>query len=352
MPAAPNDLLLETVERFLRTEIDPHAAELDLQPAKAPPVDLVAMLNDLGLLGLSAMDERATRPESLARLVFAIARHDASVAAVVLHALVGDFARRLVHDAAIPEGLAAFALHELGDIALEEGKPRCQTALRDGRVTGKKRAVALGPCARVFAIACAKDGEARLAWTTASRVAVGPPLGLLGLRALPVADVELDGCPAKAVSPLGAAELTALLATWGLLSASAACGTASAALAAARSYSADRRQGGRAIADYDAVKLLLAPNEAAVDSAQAGLESAATGQADDRDSAWARRVLAARLPATRAAVQATLDAVQVMGGYGYMRDYGQEKRFRDAVTLSLCPMDGQRLALFLAHHVA
>ncbi len=47
-------------------------------------------------------------------------------------------------------------------------------------------------------------------------------------------------------------------------------------------------------------------------------------------------------------MNALLDAIQIHGGYGYMRDYGIEKRFRDAVTLSLLPFDNTRLALMLA----
>lgn len=53
----------------------------------------------------------------------------------------------------------------------------------------------------------------------------------------------------------------------------------------------------------------------------------------------------AKAAASAAAVNAGLDAIQVLGGYGYMRDYGVEKRFRDAATLSVLPLDGTRLLL-------
>lgn len=50
----------------------------------------------------------------------------------------------------------------------------------------------------------------------------------------------------------------------------------------------------------------------------------------------------------RSIVRAASDAVQVLGGYGYMREFGQEKRLRDAIMLSLLPLDGTRAALLAA----
>ncbi len=94
-------------------------------------------------------------------------------------------------------------------------------------------------------------------------------------------------------------------------------------------YSKDRFQGGREIINWSEVSMLLAgmtikADVAAMCVAQACLASEQGG--DDRGSAC----ISAALHIHELACEAVTDGVQVLGGNGYMKDYGQEKRYRDA----------------------
>jgi alkylation response protein AidB-like acyl-CoA dehydrogenase len=175
-------------------------------------------------------------------------------------------------------------------------------------------------------------------------VAVAEPLGRLGLRALPCADLRVAGAPLAACATLEARDLEWILGLLGLLLGACAGGTATAAVAAARAYARDRYQGGVTIDKHEAVALMLASNEAALAAAHDALRAAADRFAPDAPASW-RGALRAKIATAPVATAAALDAVQCLGGYGYMRDYGLEKRLRDAVTLGLLPLDATRLAL-------
>jgi len=157
--------------------------------------------------------------------------------------------------------------------------------------------------------------------------------------------VTFERAPVVAEQRIDLADALRLIGQIGLFTAECACATACSALEAARAYAADRWQGGGPIARHDALRLLLAGSTARLDSARSALMRAAQEPDSPRmPLAWLR----ARLPAVESAVQAASDAIQAHGGYGYMRDYGVEKRFRDAVSLSLLPLDGTRLGLLLS----
>jgi alkylation response protein AidB-like acyl-CoA dehydrogenase len=101
------------------------------------------------------------------------------------------------------------------------------------------------------------------------------------------------------------------------------------------------------ICEHDAVALMYARGMAGVESSLAAVVQAAR-QCDRPSRRGALAAIRAKILASEVARGALADAVQMLGGYGYMRDYGIEKRFRDAVTLSLLPADNTRLALLCA----
>jgi alkylation response protein AidB-like acyl-CoA dehydrogenase len=110
-----------------------------------------------------------------------------------------------------------------------------------------------------------------------------------------------------------------------------AAGNASGALKAAREYAATRYQGGAMIGEHPAVRKLLALSEARVEAAFAFLLQTAGFACAKWD--FLRRCAIAKLMTTDWAFSAVTDALQVFGGYGYMEDYGMEKRLRDAIVL-------------------
>jgi alkylation response protein AidB-like acyl-CoA dehydrogenase len=124
--------------------------------------------------------------------------------------------------------------------------------------------------------------------------------------------------------------------------AAAASGVMADAYERALRYAAERYQGGRMIIEHSHLREILGTMSAAARSSAALVREAARDP-DDADQA-----LAVKIAVTEQAVSTCTDAVQVLGGYGYVRDYGVEKSMRDAATLSLLPMSNIHARLLLA----
>lgn len=108
----------------------------------------------------------------------------------------------------------------------------------------------------------------------------------------------------------------------------AAVGIARAALEAAVAYAKERKQFGKPIAQLQAIQFVLADMAMRVDAARLLVWRAA--QLHDRGQRNTREAAIAKCFAGDTAMQVTTDAVQVFGGYGYMKDYPIEKLMRDA----------------------
>jgi alkylation response protein AidB-like acyl-CoA dehydrogenase len=156
-----------------------------------------------------------------------------------------------------------------------------------------------------------------------------------GLRACRVEHVEFKNVsvPREArIDEGGALALVvrALCLNWAGMSA-IAVGIAKGAAAAARKYAADRYQGGAQIEAHPAVKMLIAGSEASIGAAESAVFSL-----KDTDFTTVRRLMkpaAAKLAVMDLCARAVTDCLQSFGGYGYMEDFGMEKRLRDITVL-------------------
>jgi alkylation response protein AidB-like acyl-CoA dehydrogenase len=110
--------------------------------------------------------------------------------------------------------------------------------------------------------------------------------------------------------------------------AACAVGLGQAALEEAGRYAGQRQQFGRPIAEFQGLQFLLADMAAAVESARATYLLAA--RLKDAGRRFSRQASIAKLVATDAAMKVTTDAVQVLGGYGYTRDFPVERYMREA----------------------
>jgi len=108
-----------------------------------------------------------------------------------------------------------------------------------------------------------------------------------------------------------------------------ALGIAQGALDYAVGYAKERHQFGKAIAEFQGLQFMLADMEAQVQSARA-LVYLASQMIDARAEGVSRYCALAKLVAGDAAMKVTTDAVQVLGGYGYVREYPVERMMRDA----------------------
>ena len=128
--------------------------------------------------------------------------------------------------------------------------------------------------------------------------------------------------------------------------AAAATGLAQAALDGAVGYARERAQFGRPIADFQGVSFLLADLAAAVESARATYLHAA--RLRDAGRPFGRAAAVAKLVATDSAMRVTTDAVQVLGGYGYTRDFPLERYLREAKVTQIFEGTNQIQRLVIA----
>jgi alkylation response protein AidB-like acyl-CoA dehydrogenase len=159
-------------------------------------------------------------------------------------------------------------------------------------------------------------------------VAVGERKETLGLRPLPFADVRFDGVRLPAAAALGdvtggAEEIHEGTSLARLGIAAQAVGIATAALDHAVAYAGQREQFGSRLREFEGVQYKLADMATRTEAARSLLMDAAS-RLDTHMAAMAK------LFASEVAMWCATQAVQVFGGYGYMRDYPVEKLMRDA----------------------
>jgi alkylation response protein AidB-like acyl-CoA dehydrogenase len=106
-------------------------------------------------------------------------------------------------------------------------------------------------------------------------------------------------------------------------------------------YTKGRQQGGREIINWSEVRMILATMALAVTNAEM-LISRTCQAIDSSEKGWQACSRAAAITIQESATQVTTDGIQLLGGVGYMKDFGQEKRFRDAkhiqALLGIAPM--------------
>ncbi len=128
--------------------------------------------------------------------------------------------------------------------------------------------------------------------------------------------------------------------------AACATGLAQAALDQAVGYASQRRQFGRPIAEFEGLQFMLADMAAAVETARSQYVYA--GRLRDAGRPFSRQASIAKLTASDAAMRVTTDAVQVLGGYGYTRDFPAERYMREAKVTQIFEGTNQIQRLVIA----
>jgi alkylation response protein AidB-like acyl-CoA dehydrogenase len=164
-------------------------------------------------------------------------------------------------------------------------------------------------------------------------MSVAPLEHKMGLTGSPTAQLLFDAARVPARRLIGGEGSGLRLALDALNSgrlgiAACAVGLAQAALDEAVAWARERRQFGQAIIDFQGLEFMLADMAAGVESARATYLDAARRR--DRGMPFRRQASVAKLVATDMAMKVTTDAVQVLGGYGYTRDFPVERYMREA----------------------
>jgi alkylation response protein AidB-like acyl-CoA dehydrogenase len=215
-------------------------------------------------------------------------------------------------------------------------------AVRDGDdyvVDGTKAWISHGPHAD-FWLLFARTGPDPRGGLSAFHVVAGTPgVGFgaperkMGMTASTTTQLIFDGARVPADCLIGEEGQGMQIALSALDSgrlgiAACATGLAQGALDLATGYALERQQFGRPIAEFQGLQFLLADMAAAVDSSRATYLHGA--RLRDAGRPFSRQASVAKLVATDAAMRVTTDAVQVLGGYGYTRDFPAERYMREA----------------------
>ena len=185
-------------------------------------------------------------------------------------------------------------------------------------------------------------------------ISFGAPERKMGLACDTVRQVHFDRAAVDAGRMIGSPGLGMSIALHALDSgrlgiAAAATGLAQAALDLAASYSKEREQFGKAISEFQGLSFLLADMEAAVTSARATYLHAA--RLKDAGRPFSKQAAVAKLICTDAAMKVTTDAVQVLGGAGYTRDFPAERYMREAKVTQIFEGTNQIQRLVIARQL-
>jgi alkylation response protein AidB-like acyl-CoA dehydrogenase len=356
LPPSPEaEELFALTREIVAAELAPRAAAAEEQSNF--PREIFRLLGRSGLLGLPYPEDcgGGGQPyEVYLQVLEEIAAAWASVAVgVSVHTLAcyplatfgSDEQRRRLPELLGGELLGGYALSET-QAGSDAGALTTQ-AVRDGDgyvVTGSKAWITHGGEADFYVL------FARTADTGTSGVScfltegelpgltVGRPERKMGLTGSTTAALHFDGARVPADWLLGTEGQGFPIALSALDSgrlgiAACAVGLAQAALDEAVGYAVRREQFGSRIIDFQGLSFLLADMAAAVESARATYLDAARRK--DRGLPFSRQASIAKLVATDAAMRVTTDAVQVLGGNGYTRDYPVERYMREAKVMQI-----------------
>jgi alkylation response protein AidB-like acyl-CoA dehydrogenase len=343
----------QLVRDFAEREVRPRAEEID--QTSDFPRDLVDKAAKLGLLGILVPESyggAGLDHLSFAVFIEEVARFSASTAVILdVHVSVGTepivlFAseeqkRRWLPGLAQGGTLAAFALTE-PEAGSDAAHLKTSARRQDGQyiLNGSKIFITNAGEAGLYVVLASTDASRGAGGVTAFVVrgdnrglTVGPRFKKMGLNGSAIAEVNLEDCAVPEADRLGSEgdgfRIAMRALDSGRIGISAqAVGLAQGALDDAVAYARERKQFGKPIAELQTIQNKLADMAVKVRAARWLTWKAAS--LCDMGDPFTMEASMAKLYATDAAMEVTLEALQVLGGYGYLEDYPMARRVRDA----------------------
>ena len=346
-------LLRQTLSQFAAQEIAPRAAEIDRN--NDFPNDLWPKLGELGLLGITIPEEYGG--SGMGYLAHAIAMEEISRASASVGLSYGAHSNLCLNqirlngtEAQKQQYLPSLCSGEhVGALAMSEpnaGSDVVSMRLRAERqgddfvLNGNKMWITNGPDANVYVIYARTDPEAGSKGITAfivERDTLGfsrsPKLDKLGMRGSNTCELVFENCRVPATQILGEVGAGVRVLMSGLdyeraVLAGGPVGRLQACLDAALPYVHEREQFGQSIGEFQLVQGKLADMYARCSASRAYLY--AVCGALDRGEQSRKDAAAVILYTAEAATQSALDAIQLLGGNGYINDYPTGRLLRDA----------------------
>ncbi|MBZ5535181.1 MAG: acyl-CoA dehydrogenase [Acidobacteriia bacterium] len=343
----------ETVREFARTELAPHVMEWD--EAQEFPRDVLRKLGELGFLGTvfpaeyggagMGYQEYVILIEELGRVDgsvgLSVAAHNSLCCGHIYLMGTEEQKRKFLVPLARGEKIGAWGLTE-SEAGSDAGGTKT-TAVRDGTsyvLNGAKTFITHGKVGDTCVVMAVTDPSKGHKGISAFVVEKGTPgfhagkhENKLGMRASDTSEVVFEDCRVPVENRLGnegegfTGSLRVL--DGGRISIAAlALGMAQGAMDASLKYSKQRQQFGRPISEFQAIQWKLADMATEIDAARC-LTHRAAWMYDQKKKTTLESSMA-KLYASEVAVRAANEAVQVHGGYGFIKDYPVEKFYRDA----------------------
>jgi alkylation response protein AidB-like acyl-CoA dehydrogenase len=274
-----------------------------------------------------------------------------------------DLRKRYLPAVASGEAMFSYALSEAE--AGSDAMAMRTRAVRDGDtyvLDGAKRWITNAGVSEFYTVMAVTDPDAGANGISAFVVekgdegfSFGAPEKKLGIKGSPTRELYFDACriPAdRLIGAEGSGFKTALrtLDHTRVTIAAQAIGIAQGALDHATGYAKERKQFGKAIADFQGIQFLLADMAMKLEAARQ-LTYAAAAKSERGDADLTFFGAAAKCFASDAAMEITTDAVQVLGGYGYVKDYPVERMMRDAKITQIYEGTNQIQRLVMARQL-
>ncbi len=341
-----------SVREFAEGEIRPRVEEME----KAGQLDpkLIKQCFELGLMAIETPEEYGGAGSSFFNAILAIeeiARVDASVSVFVdvQNTLVANAFIRWSSDAQKKKYLTQMAESKVGAYALSEASSGSDAfALKTKAVdkgdyyelTGQKLWITNGKEAEIFIVFASVAPDQGYKGITAFVVeknfegfSVGKKEDKLGIRASSTAELILESCRVPKENVMGEVgrgyKVSIETLNEGRIGIGAQMvGIARGAFEAALAYTSEREQFGKAINDFQAVQFQLAEMAMEIEAARLLVYNAA--RLKDAGKPFLKEAAMAKLYSSRAAEKVSSKAIELYGGYGYVKDYPVEKFWRDS----------------------
>jgi hypothetical protein len=362
------------VREFAEKEIAPRSRAMDA--SQEFPRDLMSKLGAMGLLGVffppelggagMGIPEYAIVIEEIARvdaaIALSVAAHNSLCSNHIFMAGSSEQKKRYLVPLARGEKIGAWSLTE-PTAGSDAGGTR-STAVRDGDhwvLNGSKTFAthgSVGEIAVVFAVTDRNRGKHGISAFVLEKGMPGFRPGRkedkMGCRASDTAEIVMDNCRVPQAQMLGGegegfVDALRILDGGRIGIAALATGIAQGALEQAIAYARTRQQFGQAIAGFQAVQWMIADSAVEIDAARLLVRRAAAMRQAGEDVNMASAM--AKLYASETALRVVDRAVQIHGGYGYVKDYPVERAYRDAKLTTIGEGTSEIQRLVIARHL-
>ncbi|BAU26237.1 alkylation response protein AidB-like acyl-CoA dehydrogenase [Aneurinibacillus soli] len=341
------------IHKLAQEKIKPRAAEIDEKAEY--PFDIKELLSEYGYIGANLPEQYGGAGLDLLSyclIVEEVARVCASSSQVLtvqelgtLPIIIGgseQLKERYVHDLATGRKIAAFGLTEPGAGSdVKNMKTRAEKDGRYYRLNGQKCFISNGGAADVYSVFAKTDkGYAAFAIEKDTPgFVIGKLEKKMGIKGSPTAEIFFEDCMVPEENMIGEDGEGFLVAMKTLDKTrpgigAQALGIAQGALDVCLEYVKEREQFGRPIGSFQAIQFMLADMAIQIEAAR-GLVYRAAASLDNlgskgKDPSMMKLASMAKVFASDTAMKVTTDAVQILGGYGYIQEFPVERMMRDA----------------------